>query len=55
MTDLKKLAAALDPPVPEELLPQVIPPLEALETAFRPLMQNIPADTPMWTGPEEEA
>jgi len=55
MTDLKTLAAALDPPVPEELLPQVILPLEALEAAFRPLVQHIPADTLMWTGPEDEA
>ena len=55
MTDLKRLAAALDPPVPEELLSQVIPPLEALEAAFRPLVQNLPPDTLMWTGPEDEA
>ena len=55
MIDLKTLAAALDPPVPEELLPEVIPPLEALEAAFRPLVQNVPADTQMWTGPEDQA
>jgi len=55
MTDLKALAASLGPPVPEELLPQVIPPLEALEAAFRPLVQNVPPDTLMWTGPEDEA
>ena len=55
MTDLKALAAALDPPIPEELLSQVIPPLETLEAAFRPLVQNIPADTLMWTGHEDEA
>ena len=55
MTDLKLLAASMDPPVPEELLPQVIPPLEALEAAFRPLVQSVPADTLMWTGPEDDA
>jgi len=55
MTDLKALAAAMDPPVPEELLPQVIPPLEALEAAFRPLVQDIPPDTLLWTGPEDDA
>jgi hypothetical protein len=55
MTDLKSLAASLDPPVPEELLSQVIPPLEALEAAFRPLVQNLPLDTLMWTGPEDDA
>jgi hypothetical protein len=55
MTDLKALAAAMDPPVPEELLPQVIPPLEALEAAFRPVVENVPHDTLMWTGPEDEA
>ena len=54
MTDLKRLAASLDPPVPEELLPQVIPPLEALEAAFRPLVQNVPPDTLIWIGPEDE-
>jgi len=55
MTDSKALAAAVDPAVPEELLPQVIPPLEALEAAFRPLVENVPPDTLMWTGPEDEA
>ena len=55
MTDLNALAAALDPPIPEELLPQVIPPLETLEAAFRPLVQDIHPDTLMWAGPEDEA
>jgi hypothetical protein len=51
MTDWKALARAAQPPVPEELLDQVIPPLEALEAAIRPLLQNLPPDTPVWQGP----
>jgi len=55
MPDWRAIAKAVDPPVPEELLPQVIPPLEVLEAAFRPLVQNIPADALPWTGPEDDA
>lgn len=49
------MAAAADPPVPEELLPQVIPVLETLEAAFRPLVEDLPPDTLPWAGPEDEA
>jgi len=52
MTDWKALAAAADPPVPEDLLPDVIPALEKLEAAFRPLEQTLPPDTLPWNGPE---
>ena len=55
MPDWRAIAKAVDPPVPKELLPQVIPPLEVLEAAFRSLAQNIPPDTLLWTGPEDEA
>jgi hypothetical protein len=51
MTDWKALATAAKPPVPEEMLDQVIPPLEVLEAAFRPLLQNLPPDAPVWRGP----
>jgi hypothetical protein len=51
----KAIAAAVDPPVPEELWPQVIPALETLESAFRPLVRNIPPDAMLWTGPEDDA
>jgi hypothetical protein len=51
MTDWKALAEAVEPPVPEEMLDQVIPPLEALEAAFQPLLQNLPPDAPAWHGP----
>ena len=55
MPDWRAIAKAVNPPVPQELLPQVIPPLEALEAAFRPLVQNIPPDALPWTGPEDDA
>jgi len=55
MTDWRAIAKAVEPPVPEELLEQVIPPLEGLDAAFRPLVQDVPPDTLMWTGPEDEA
>jgi hypothetical protein len=55
MSDLRAIAEAVDPPVPEELQPQVIPALESLEAAFRPLVQHIPPDTMLWTGPEDDA
>ena len=54
MTNWKALAAAAEPPVPEDLLPDVIPALETLEAAFRPLERAIPPDTPLWSGVEDE-
>lgn len=48
------MAAAAEPPIPEELLPEVIPALENLEAAFRPLERLIQPDTLLWSGPEEE-
>lgn len=52
MTDWKALAAAAEPLVPDDLLPEVIPALEKLEAAFRVLERGIPPDTMAWTGPE---
>ena len=53
VTNWKALAAAADPPVPEELLPEVIPILEKLEAAFRPLEQSLTPDTLLWTDTED--
>jgi len=43
----------MDPPVMEDDLNQIVPGLEQLEMAFRPLQNSIPGDALMWTGPEE--
>jgi hypothetical protein len=55
MTDWKALAAAAEPPVREDLLADVIPALEKLEAAFRPLERALPPDTLLWTGCEDDA
>ncbi|MCU1335785.1 MAG: hypothetical protein JWO19_1366 [Bryobacterales bacterium] len=52
MTNWKALAAAAEPPVPEQLLPDVVPALEKLEAALRLLEGAIPLDTLLWSGPE---
>ena len=52
MTDWKALAASVEPPIPEEILDQVIPPLQALDAAFHTLLRNLPPDTLMWRAPE---
>jgi hypothetical protein len=49
------LATAAEPPVPEDLLPDVIPALEKLEAALRALEREMPAETLLWNGPEEES
>jgi hypothetical protein len=55
VTNWKALAAAAVPPVPDELLPEVIPALEKLEQAFRKLEREILPDTLLWTDPEDPA
>jgi hypothetical protein len=55
VTNWKVLAAAAEPPVPEDLLPDVIPALEKLEAAFRPVEREVALDTLLWNGPEEDA
>jgi hypothetical protein len=55
VTNWRELAAAAEPPVPDELLPEVIPALEKLEAALRALERTVPPDTPLWNGPEDEA
>ena len=52
MTDWKKIAAALDPPIPVADLEQIALVLETLEEAFRPLRESLPHDADVWTGPE---
>ena len=51
--DWKKIAAALDPPIPAEDVGKIAPVLEALEVAFRPLQRSLPHDADVWTGPAE--
>jgi hypothetical protein len=55
VTHWKALAAAAEPPVPEDLLPEVIPALEKLEAALRVLEREVPPETLLWNGPEEQA
>jgi hypothetical protein len=55
MTDFRKLAAALEPPIPAADVDKIVPTLEALEKAFRPLQRTIPAGADVWTGPEDVA
>ncbi|MGD1091228.1 MAG: hypothetical protein ABSB35_04445 [Bryobacteraceae bacterium] len=53
MTDWKKMAAVLDPPIPPEDVEKIVPVVEALEAAFRPLQRSLPHDADVWTGPAE--
>jgi len=53
MTDWKKIAAALEPAIPGADIEKIVPVLEALEAAFRPLQTSIPPGTDVWTGPED--
>ncbi len=55
MTDWKKAAASLDPPIPAADIEKITPTLEALEKSFRPLQRSIPAGADLWTGPEDAA
>jgi hypothetical protein len=55
VTNWRALAAAAEPPVPEDLLPDVVPPLEKLEAALRALEVAMPPETMLWKGPEEES
>jgi hypothetical protein len=52
VTNWRALAAAAEPPVPENLLPDVIPALEKLEAAFRKLEGAISPETLLWSGLE---
>jgi len=54
MTDWKKIASAIEPAIPAEDVEKIVPVLEALEAAFRPLREAIPAGTDLWTGPGDD-
>ena len=55
MTDWKKTAAALDPPIPEADVEKLLPVMEALEKAFRPLQRTVTPESEVWAGPEDVA
>ena len=55
MTDWKKTAAALDPPIPEADVEILLPVMIALEDSFRPLQKSLTAESDVWTGPEDVA
>jgi len=50
MTDWKKAAAALDPPIPEPDVEKLLPVMNALEAAFRPLQRTLTPEDDVWTG-----
>jgi hypothetical protein len=49
MTDWKKTAAALDPAIPEADIEKLLPVMEALERAFRPLQLTLTPESDVWT------
>jgi len=49
MTDWKKTAAALDPPIPEADIEKLLPVMNALEAAFRPLQLTLTPESDVWT------
>jgi hypothetical protein len=55
MTDWKKTAAALDPPIPGPDVEKLLPVMVALEAAFRPLQRSLTPESDVWTGPEDVA
>jgi hypothetical protein len=55
MTDWKKIAAALEPPIPAEDIEKAVPILEALEATFRTLQRTIPPGADIWSGAEDIA
>ncbi len=52
MTDWRKTAAALDPPIPDADTEKLLPVMEALEAAFRPLQATLTPEDDVWTGVE---
>jgi hypothetical protein len=52
MTDWKKTAAALDPAIPEAAVEKLLPVMDALEAAFRPLQATLTPEDDIWTGVE---
>ena len=52
MTDWKRVAAALDPPIPDAGIERLLPVMDALEAAFRPLQATLTPEDDVWTGVE---
>ena len=52
MTDWKKAAAALDPPIPEADVEKLAPVMDALEAAFARLKSSLTAEDDIWIGDE---
>lgn len=52
MTDWKKAAAALDPPIPEADLEKLAPVMDALEAAFERLKRSLTPEDDIWMGDE---
>ena len=52
MTDWKRAAAALDPPIPEPDNEKLLPIMDALEASFRPLQATLTPEDDVWTGVE---
>lgn len=53
MTDWKRVAAALDPPIPDADVEKLLPVMDALEASFRPLQATLTPESDVWTGPED--
>lgn len=53
MTDWTKIAAAIDPPIPEADAEKLAPVLDGIERAFRPLLQLIPRSADVWEARRE--
>lgn len=49
MTDFRRLAVALEPPIPAANIERIAPILDALETSFAPLRASIPQGADVWT------
>jgi hypothetical protein len=45
MRDWKAIAKAVAPDIPAEQVDRIAPPLDALETAFRPIVHTSPHET----------
>ncbi len=48
MTDWKKIAGSIDPPIPAAEADRIVPVLEALEAVFRPQTLTIPQGAGVW-------
>jgi len=53
MTDWKRVAAALDPPIPDADVEKLVPVMDALEDAFGPLKGFLTPEDDIWRGAEQ--